>query len=84
MTGWTSSFICSSFTKDFPHNACGLKVMRNLPNFDERDFKKQIHELEIHGQEDDVAKLIALFPSRRGQLTELMFFKSQMTAPAII
>ncbi|KAF5858448.1 hypothetical protein ETB97_004387 [Aspergillus alliaceus] len=33
-----------------------LKVMQNLPNFDERDFKKQVHELEIHGQEDDVAK----------------------------
>ncbi|GMF71659.1 unnamed protein product [Aspergillus oryzae] len=33
-----------------------VKIMRNLPNFDERDFKKPIHELEINGPEDDVAK----------------------------
>ncbi|KAE8386445.1 hypothetical protein BDV23DRAFT_196393 [Aspergillus alliaceus] len=61
-----------------------LKVMQNLPNFDERDFKKQVHELEIHGQEDDVAKFIALFPSCTGQLIELMLYKSQMTALTII
>ncbi|KAF7626843.1 hypothetical protein AFLA_014226 [Aspergillus flavus NRRL3357] len=33
-----------------------VKIMRNLPNFDERDFKKPIRELEINGPEDDVAK----------------------------
>ena len=33
-----------------------VKIMRNLPNFDKRDFKKQIHELEIDGPEDDVAQ----------------------------
>ncbi|OGM41362.1 hypothetical protein ABOM_009948 [Aspergillus bombycis] len=32
-----------------------VKMMRNLPNFDSRDFK-QIRELEINGPEDDVAK----------------------------
>ncbi|GAB1198284.1 hypothetical protein APSETT444_007598 [Aspergillus pseudonomiae] len=52
-----------------------VKIMRNLPNFDIRDFKKQIRELEINGPEDDVAKLIALYPSRTGQLTKLMFGK---------
>ncbi|KAE8149083.1 hypothetical protein BDV25DRAFT_130646 [Aspergillus avenaceus] len=31
-----------------------LKIMRNLPNFDPKDFKKQVSELEIAGPEDDV------------------------------
>ncbi|KAE8332401.1 hypothetical protein BDV39DRAFT_200025 [Aspergillus sergii] len=32
------------------------KIMRNLPNFNERDFKYPIRELEVNGPEDDVAK----------------------------
>ncbi|BAE66544.1 unnamed protein product [Aspergillus oryzae RIB40] len=52
-----------------------VKIMRNLPNFDERDFKKPIRELEINGPEDDVAKY---------QLTMLMFYKVQMTASFLI
>ncbi|KAE8415364.1 hypothetical protein BDV36DRAFT_285387 [Aspergillus pseudocaelatus] len=52
-----------------------VKIMRNLPNFDERDFKKPIRELEVNGSEDDVAKY---------QLTMLMFYKAQMVASVLI
>ncbi|KAE8377496.1 hypothetical protein BDV26DRAFT_293101 [Aspergillus bertholletiae] len=49
-----------------------VKIMRHLTNFDIPDIQEMC-EMKSNGPEDEVAKVIALFPSQAGQLT-MMFW----------